>query len=109
LGSSSRELPLEASVSLETQERLPLQYDNRNTLREWIDFPETKELVYPVIEAFFKSMPTEYQGDLKDYKIHNDFFLDIPMSKYPVLSAGMISMESIDEMVERSKSIRVKL
>ncbi len=109
MGASSKDIRLKKSLLLNTVLSVKVPFDTRTSLREWISYPETKELVYPIVEDYFKKMPTEFEGELIDFKIKNDFFLDMPMMKYVNLSRGSISKECILKLIEDTKKIRIKL
>jgi len=109
VGASVHDVRLKQTIELDAISRWPPGFDERTTLREWIKYPETRALVYPVVESFFKQQPTEYRGDLYHFNIHNDFFLDMPLLKYVALSRGDITHEHILEAVAQSGEVMVKL
>jgi beta-glucosidase len=109
VGSSSDSILLTESVSLKTLEAVDHHFDMRTTLREWVSFPETNAVVYPIVKDYFEAMPDLYEGDLIDFKIKNDFFLDMPMMKYEVISGNKISRDVVRKMLEDIKDVKIKL
>jgi beta-glucosidase len=109
IGSSSRDIRLKGWFSLDAVEKVPLLFDERTTLREWIRYPETRALVLPLVGDWFRSIPSLFVGDISEFRITNDFFLDMPLLKYHNLSRGSISREAIGKTVTAARSVRVKL
>ncbi|MBT8115718.1 MAG: fibronectin type III-like domain-contianing protein [Arenicella sp.] len=109
VGASVQDIRLSGRVTLDAQRRWPVHFDERTTLREWIRYPATKEVIYPVVEDFFMQNPSEFEGDLMDFKIKDDFFLDLPMIKYVGISKGMITEQHIGKALQAASRMSVKL
>jgi beta-glucosidase len=105
VASSSLDIRLRSSLHMNSKQPLNIEFDERTTLREWIQYPETKAIIYPVVEAFFMTMPNEFEGELIDFKIKNDYFMDMPMIKYHYFSCGIIASEAIAEALQQSKGL----
>ncbi|MEH6452586.1 MAG: glycoside hydrolase family 3 C-terminal domain-containing protein [Psychromonas sp.] len=103
VAASSEDIRLRSTIQLNSKQPLKIEFDERTSLREWIQYPETKAIIFPVVEEFFMKMPHEFEGELIDFKIKNDYFMDMPMIKYHYFSRGAIASEAIAAALEQSK------
>ena len=108
IAASAQDIRLSDAVTLDSQRRWPVDFDERTTLREWIQYPETRTIIHGVVKGFFMQNPTEFEGDLMDFNIKNDFFLDFPMTKYIVVSGGDITEQQIAQALEAACQLTVK-
>ncbi|MCG6199916.1 fibronectin type III-like domain-contianing protein [Psychromonas antarctica] len=105
VAASSEDIRLRSTIQLNSKQPLKIEFDERTSLREWIQYPETKAIIFPVVEEFFMKMPNEFEGELIDFKIKNDYFMDMPMGKYNYFSRGAIATEAIAAALEQSKGL----
>lgn len=109
IAASAQDIRLSDAVTLDAQRRWPVHFDERTTLREWIQHPETRAIIHGVVKEFFMQNPTEFEGDLMEFNIKNDFFLDFPMMKYVVVSEGDITEQQIAKALEAANQLTFKL
>ncbi len=109
IAASAQDIRVSAAVTLDAQQRRPVHFDERTTLREWVQYPETRAVIHEVVKDFFLQNPTEFKGDLMDFNINEDFLLDLPVMKYVFISGGLITERQIAEALEAASQLTVKL
>jgi beta-glucosidase len=109
VAASSQDIRLSDAVTMDAQQSWPVNFDERTTLREWIQYPETRAIIYTVVKDFFMQNPAEFEGDLMEFNIKNDFFLDFPMMKYVVVSEGGITEQQIADALKAANQLTFKL
>lgn len=108
IGSSSRDIKFSEKVELSSNEIVHPGFDENSTIREWISYPETKEIIAPVLQPYFQK---EWKtGDTPFEEIDmGDFFLDMPFIKFHYITGGFVSLEDIRKAVQEAKQTEIKL
>ena len=65
--------------------------------------------MYPLLEPYFLERPDDFEGDLMDFRLKNDFYLDMPVMKYVQLSHGRITQSEVSELVIEAGKLKVRL
>lgn len=98
IGASSRDLRLQAVVTGVPQHRAPFQFTRRTPLSAWLDHPEARGLVAPLIAEMSKQIG-DVGGDEDAETMMEAMFRDLPLIKLVQFTQGGLSETQVDELV----------
>ncbi len=106
VAASSRDIRQTQTITLKSEQQIPLMVDEYTFVKELWDNPQTKELIKEYIPKWIGNFVPE--GKTIDEANIPGFFLEHPLIKYPYITNNEITKEQVKELVERCKSITVK-
>ena len=104
VGASSRDIRLRGPFVFASRKTLPLRFDERTTLREWLRCPETRALAAEAVGPFFAAMGRPAADPLGG--LDNNFLLDMPVIKYVYMSGGAVTEEAVRAAVAKARAVR---
>lgn len=102
-GSSSRDIRLSETFTLQSTQRVPLAYNEYTFFREYWNNKESRELLKELIPIWISQFVPE-NGNVDEASFH-DFFIDHPMIKFPYITNGEVTSDQVLEFVEKCKEI----
>lgn len=105
VGSSSRDIRLCESVELIASQAENMKLSKDSTFKEWLQHPEGKELIKPLIDAmlYVLGVTDEAAGEQKQLELVRNLAADIPIGRMSQFSQGKITEQMIDDVVKKVK------
>ncbi|MBI9072130.1 MAG: glycoside hydrolase family 3 C-terminal domain-containing protein [Melioribacteraceae bacterium] len=101
IGSSSRDIQLTKEITLNSNLKIPLVFDEYTFFREYWENAKTREFLKELLPKWIKGFVPEGKT-LDDAQFH-DFFIDHPIIKFPYISNGEITADQVNKLVEKCK------
>ena len=103
---SSRDIRQSQTITLKSEQQIPLMVDEYTFVKELWDNPQTKELIKQYIPKWIGNFVPE--GKTLDEANIPGFFLEHPLIKYPYITNNEITKEQVKELIDKCKSITYK-
>ncbi len=105
IGSSSRDIRLNAVLEIDAQQEDPLPLSKYSTLAEWQNHPKGREQVEPLVAAMLSILGIEEGAEVKPEQrtLVEKMAADVPVCKMIQFSAGKISEQMIEEMIKKTE------
>jgi beta-glucosidase len=106
IGSSSRDIRLKKTVTLQSKQHVSNMFDEYCFLNELLRNPVSRELT----KQYFKDWLMEFAkpgqtiDDVDQFNL-NGFLMDMPLVKYPYITQGKVSKQKIDEFVKKLQEL----
>ncbi len=105
IGSSSRDIRFCQSIELAAPESEKIKLSKDSTFKEWLQHPQGKELIKPLIDAmlYVLGVTDEADSEQKQLDLVRNLAADIPICRMSQFSQGKITEQMIDDVVKRIK------
>lgn len=97
LAASSRDLRLQQRVQLQAAAALPLILDSYSTLREWLEHPQGRALIQPLLAEQLFMRRGSAAPDPEADRLLEGFILNMPLVK--LATRGIVSRETLDALL----------
>lgn len=102
-GASSRDIRLAKVVTLQSNQQVPLAFDEYTFFSEYWKNKQTRELLMELVPNWIKGFTGKGKsGYTADFP---GFLVDHPMIKYPYITHGEITHAQVMELVEKCKAL----
>ena len=103
VGASSRDIRLQANLSLQSEKELNYRFSEYSFFREFWSNPDLKPLLMDLMPTWLGSHTADGMS-LADANIQ-DFLQDQPMIKFPYFTAGEVDAAMIAEFIARCNAL----
>ena len=101
IGSSSRDIRLEAVVTISPKYLPPFQFTVLTPLGSWLNNPEVRDLVVPVIDELSKQIG-DYDGNEDASAMMQAMFKDLALIKLVQFTQGLFSEAKVRAIVKKA-------
>lgn len=103
VGSSSADIRLSEMIQLNSEQKIPLAFDELTFFRDYWNEPQTRVMLEKVMPKFIAGLKP---GDNTAGELTlGDFLMDMSIIKFVYLSDGELTEEEVKWLVEESKSL----
>ena len=101
IGSSSRDIRLEAVVTISPKYSAPLKFTELTPLGSWLNHPDVRDLVVPVIDELSKQHG-DHGEDEDASAMMEAMFKDLPLIKLVQFTQGLFSESKVKAIVKKA-------
>ncbi|MCP4048711.1 MAG: glycosyl hydrolase, partial [Gammaproteobacteria bacterium] len=101
--SSSRDVRLSQTLTLQSTQQVPLAFDEYTFFKEYWDNAQTRKLLKQSVPGWIQGFVPE--GKSVDEAVFHDFLVEHPLIKYPYITNGEISPAQVKELVEKTQGM----
>ncbi|MCW3785777.1 beta-glucosidase [Plebeiibacterium sediminum] len=103
---SSRDIRQTQTITLNSEQQIPLMVDEYTFVKELWDNPQTRALIKEYIPKWIGNFVPE--GKTLDEANIPGFFLEHPLIKYPYITNNEITKEQVEELIKRCQPLTYK-
>ena len=101
--SSSRDIRLSQSVTLQSTQQVPLAFDEYTFFTDYWNNKQTRELLKQLVPEWIKGFTPE--GKSADEAEFQGFMVEHPLIKYPYITNGEITPAQVKELVRKTQGM----
>jgi beta-glucosidase len=101
--STSRDIRLSESVTLQSTQQVPLAFDEYTFFTDYWNNMQTRELLKQLVPEWIKGFTPE--GQTADEAEFQDFMVEHPLIKYPYITNGEITPAQVRELVNKTREM----
>jgi beta-glucosidase len=101
--SSSRDIRLSQSVTLQSTQQVPLAFDEYTFFKDYWNNRQTRELLKQLVPGWIKGFTPE--GKSADDAAFQDFMVEHPLIKYPYITNGEISATQVKDLIMKTQGM----